>query len=103
MLDIKIRRLARSDSDGLSEIYSFPSVMENTSQLPFISADSMIGIIDNERAYTLVAEVDGKIGGHITFFLSTKLREKHKGRARRRRQGSAILAVGVCFPCWTRT
>ena len=78
MLDIKIRRLARSDSDGLSEIYSFPSVMENTSQLPFISADLMIGIIDNERAYTLVAEVDGKIGGHITFFLSTKLREKHK-------------------------
>ncbi|WP_432454255.1 MULTISPECIES: GNAT family N-acetyltransferase [unclassified Agarivorans] len=74
---MKIRRLERSDNTDLFDIYSFSSVSENTSQLPFLSSDIVANLFDNLEQYTLVAESNGKVVGHITLFLTNKIRDRH--------------------------
>jgi putative acetyltransferase len=58
-------------------MYSFPSVSENTSQLPFLSSGIVANLFGNPEDYTLVAEKNSKVVGHITLFLATKVRHKH--------------------------
>jgi putative acetyltransferase len=76
-LEIKIRRLEVTDNPDLFEIYSFPSVSENTSQLQFLSSDIVENLFGNPDDYTLVAERNSKVVGHITLFLASKVRYKH--------------------------
>ena len=76
-MEIKIRRLEVTDNPDLFEIYSFPSVSENTSQLPFLSSDIVGNLFGNSDDYTLVAERNSKVVGHITLFLASKVRDKH--------------------------
>jgi putative acetyltransferase len=82
---MNIRHLEKSDSAALVDIYKFTSVTENTSQLPYLSSETVEGIFYNESNYTLVAELEGRVVGHLTFFLSTKPRERH----------SASIAIAV--------
>ncbi len=49
----------------------------NTSQVPYLSSDTISGLFSNPDHYTLVAEVDGKVLGHVTLFISHKLRDRH--------------------------
>ncbi|WP_286235824.1 GNAT family N-acetyltransferase [Thalassotalea sediminis] len=82
---MKIRRLEPSDSHDLYEIYSFSSVTENTSQVPFLNTEIVTQLFNHPEHYTLVAEKDSKVVGHITLLLTNKVRDKH----------SAGLAIAV--------
>ncbi|MEF3022085.1 GNAT family N-acetyltransferase [Vibrio mimicus] len=74
---MKIRRLEDFDYKDLHEIYSFTSVSENTSQLPFLSSSHISGLFSGSEQYTLVVELEGKVIGHVTLFLTSKVRDKH--------------------------
>ncbi|EGU31204.1 putative GCN5-related N-acetyltransferase [Vibrio ichthyoenteri ATCC 700023] len=76
-MGIKIRHLETMDNRDLFDIYSFTSVSENTSQLPFLSSDKVASFFTNPDNYTLVAEVDSKVVAHVTLFLTTKVRDRH--------------------------
>lgn len=81
----KIRRLEKTDTEALQSIYKFTSVTENTSQLPYFSPEIISDLLVSSNSYTLVADVDGRAVGHVTFMLSSKPRERH----------SAQLAIAV--------
>ena len=66
-----------TDSKDLHEIYSFTSVSENTSQLPFLSSAHVSRLFSGSDQYTLVAEIEGKVVGHVTIFLTSKVRDRH--------------------------
>ena len=84
-MELSIRRIEKTDYSDLSEIYSFTSVTENTSQLPFLSSSNVEVLFESPNDYTLVAESEGKVIGHVTIFLSNKPRERH----------SASIAIAV--------
>ena len=85
---MNIRHIEETDLEDLAEIYSFVSVTENTSQVPYLSSSTTKKFFDGENDYTLVYEIDDKVVGHVTLILSTKPREKH----------SATIAIAV-HPC----
>lgn len=74
---MKIRCLEDFDSKDLHEIYSFTSISENTSQLPFLSSTCISGLFSGSDQYTLVAEIEGQVVGHVTLFLTRKIRDRH--------------------------
>ncbi|MEZ8826968.1 GNAT family N-acetyltransferase [Vibrio amylolyticus] len=74
---MRIRYLEQTDSKDIFDIYSFTSVTEYTSQLPYLSSNQVASLFENPDNYTLVAETDGKVVGHVTLFLVSKSREKH--------------------------
>ncbi|AXR06309.1 GNAT family N-acetyltransferase [Salinimonas sediminis] len=82
---MKIRCLEEHDSKDLHEIYSFTSICENTSQLPFLSATDISRIFTGTEQYTLVSVIEGRVIGHVTFFLTNKIRNRH----------SASVAIAV--------
>ena len=82
---MKIRHFDQSDIQDLIEIYSFPTVTENTSQLLYLSSDVTKQLFSNSTDFILVAEVEGKVLGHVSLILSNKPREKH----------SASIAIAV--------
>ncbi|MDC5838643.1 GNAT family N-acetyltransferase [Vibrio europaeus] len=82
---MKIRHLEEVDHKDLHSIYSFTEVMANTSQLPFLSSTQVSNLFSASNQYTLVAEIDGKVVGHVTLFLTNKVRDKH----------SASIAIAV--------
>jgi putative acetyltransferase len=84
-LKLHIRRFEQSDIKDLAEIYSYPSVTENTSQVPFLSSSDVEKFFQSPTDYILIAELDKKVIGHISLILSNKPREKH----------SASIAIAV--------
>ncbi|USD67810.1 GNAT family N-acetyltransferase [Vibrio sp. SCSIO 43136] len=85
-MDIQIRHLENTDSQDLFDIYRHTSVTQNTSQLPYMSRDKVDGLfLGDDSNYTLVAEADAKVIGHVTLFLSHKIRDRH----------CAGIAIGV--------
>ncbi|MCG7489845.1 GNAT family N-acetyltransferase [Vibrio sp. Of14-4] len=66
-----------SDCKELHQIYSYTSVSENTSQLPFLNSSHVSGLFSGSEQYTLVAEIDGDLVGHVTLFLTNKIRDRH--------------------------
>lgn len=86
---MKIRRLEGDDHNHLHEIYSFKSVSENTSQLPFLSSSHVSDLFSGTEQYTLVAEIDATVVGHATLFLTNKVRDRH----------TAAIAIAVHPNC----
>lgn len=77
-MDIKIRHLDKADLPAIREIYRYPSVLENTSQTPYINPEFIDVICERESNYNLVAEVDdAKVLGHVSIMTSHKMRMKH--------------------------
>ncbi|RKF20347.1 GNAT family N-acetyltransferase [Alginatibacterium sediminis] len=76
-MDLHLRHLEATDIPALFDIYSFPSVSENTSQLPYLSSDKVSSLFLNSDDYTLVAVNDTKVVGHVSLFLSPKIRDRH--------------------------
>ncbi|WP_444924801.1 GNAT family N-acetyltransferase [Microbulbifer sp. DLAB2-AF] len=74
---MKIRHLEEIDHKDLHEIYSFSEVLANTSQPPFLSSSQVSNLFSSSDQYTLIAEIDGKVIGHATLFLTNKARGKH--------------------------
>lgn len=84
-MNIVIRHLEASDSQDIFSIYSEQSVMEHTSQVQFLSSDSVQSLFSRPDCYTLVAEKNSKVVGHISLFMTAKARLKH----------SASIAIAV--------
>ena len=84
-MQVKIRHFEQSDIADLAEIYSYQSVTEYTSQVPFLNSDTVREFFQSATDYILVAELDGKVVGHINLIMSNKPREKH----------AASLAIAV--------
>ena len=84
-MNLTIRHIEPSDNEGIFEIYSFPSVTENTSQLPYLNSEKVNYIFNNPDDYTLVAILNEKVVGHVTLFLTNKVRDRH----------AASLAIAV--------
>lgn len=76
-MDIIIRPLDDADHQDLFNIYKFHSVTENTSQLPFLNANKVASLFESSDNHTLVAKVNDKVVGHVTLFLTNKVRDKH--------------------------
>ncbi|PSW16375.1 GNAT family N-acetyltransferase [Photobacterium rosenbergii] len=76
-MEISIRHYEKTDNGDLFDIYRLPEVTENTSQLPYLSSDTVAQLFDNPDNYTLVAEVDGRVVGHVTLFMTNKVRDRH--------------------------
>ena len=77
MLHANIRRFQSADLPALSDIYRYREVTENTSQLIYLGEKQVAEIFEHAARYTLVAEVDHTLVGHITLILSEKWRSKH--------------------------
>ncbi len=82
---MKIRHFESSDIQDLSEIYSFASVTQHTTQLLYLPFEATKEIFSNPSDFILVAEEGGKVLGHVTLFLTSKPRAKH----------SASIAIAV--------
>ncbi|MEZ8709123.1 GNAT family N-acetyltransferase, partial [Vibrio alginolyticus] len=76
-MEIQIRHLEATDSQDIFDIYRRPSVSENTSQKPYLSSDQVERLFGHSDHFTLVAEVSDKVVGHITLFMTTKVRDRH--------------------------
>ncbi|WP_102306005.1 GNAT family N-acetyltransferase [Vibrio cyclitrophicus] len=76
-MEMQIRHLELTDYQDIFDIYRHPSVSENTSQKPFLSSDQVERLFGHSDHFTLVAEVSGKVVGHITLFMTTKVRDRH--------------------------
>jgi putative acetyltransferase len=85
VLEPIIRHLESLDNPDIFDIYNYASVMEHTSQIQYLSTDAVASLFNGPESYTLVAEHDSKVVGHITIFQSNKVRTKH----------SASLAIAV--------
>ncbi|MFS1932619.1 GNAT family N-acetyltransferase [Vibrio splendidus] len=76
-MEIQIRHLELTDNQDIFDIYRDPSVSENTSQKPFLSSDQVERLFGHSDHFTLVAEVSEKVVGHLTLFMTTKVRDRH--------------------------
>ena len=76
-MDIQIRHLEATDSHDLFDIYHRPSILENTSQKPYLSSDQVDRLFGHSDHFTLVADSSEKVVGHITLFMTTKVRDRH--------------------------
>lgn len=76
-MKVKIRHFEQSDIKDLADIYSYQSVTEYTSQVPFLNTDTIRTFFQRATDYILVAEFDGKVVGHVSLIMSKKPREKH--------------------------
>ena len=76
-MEIKIRHLEATDSKDLFDIYRRPSISANTSQKPYLSSDQVDRLFGHSDHFTLVAESPEKVVGHITLFMTTKVRDRH--------------------------
>ena len=76
-MEIKIRHLEATDSQDLFDIYRRPSISANTSQKPYLSSDQVDRLFGHSDHFTLVAESAEKVLGHITLFMTTKVRDRH--------------------------
>ena len=76
-MEIQIRHLELTDNRDIFDIYRDPSVSEKTSQKPFLSSDQVERLFGHSDHFTLVAEVSEKVVGHLTLFMTTKVRDRH--------------------------
>ncbi|QUJ70164.1 GNAT family N-acetyltransferase (plasmid) [Photobacterium sp. GJ3] len=74
---ITIRHMEDKDMDGLCDIYSISSVLENTSQFMHLGSKRIGQLFSSSDLITLVADLDGRAVGHVTLFTRQKPKEKH--------------------------
>lgn len=78
-MDIKIRHSEKTDIPAIKAIFEQPSCYAGTLQLPHPSLDKWEAVLGSAREnfYSLVAEVDGGIVGHIGMEVFKNPRRKH--------------------------
>ncbi len=78
-MEVLIRQAKRGDFVELAAVFDHPQVVENSSQRPFLGSERVQKIFEDlgDDSILLVAEVDGKVVGHISININPKLREKH--------------------------
>lgn len=104
-MDILIRHAKEEDYRALTELFSQPTVIEGTLQLPF-PAESLWKkrLAENsDDVHVLVAEVEGKVVGNLALQIGQKIRRRHAasiGMAvhdewQRRGIGSKLLEAAI--------
>lgn len=78
-MDIKIRNCEKDDIPAIKAIFEQPSCYAGTLQRPYPSLAKWEGVLGSEREnfYSLVAEVDGGVAGHIGIEIYKNPRRKH--------------------------
>lgn len=78
-MSIAIRRLRPTDGDDLAELYRSAEVVEQTGQLPDRGGPFWLGFYTarDPNAVDLVAELDGKVIGHLGILTNVNPRRKH--------------------------
>ncbi len=76
-MEIVIRELNQTDNDDIFAIYCSDTVIENSTQIPFLTKEDVKALFDGDTRKTVVAESQGRVIGHVSLFLKTKAREKH--------------------------
>ena len=68
MKDVAVRHASIRDEQDLHEIWSWPGVVRDTLQLPYVTPDKTRKWLENptEGDHFLVAEVDGRIVGSLS-------------------------------------
>ncbi|MBN3789013.1 GNAT family N-acetyltransferase [Burkholderia sp. Ac-20353] len=79
MADITIRHTETKDIEAIRQIAAHPAVYANTLQLPFPSVEKWTQRINNirERGFSLVAELDGEVVGHLGLDPEQNPRRRH--------------------------
>ncbi|RQS58593.1 GNAT family N-acetyltransferase [Burkholderia sp. Bp8963] len=79
MADITIRHTETKDIDAIRQIAAHPAVYANTLQLPFPSLEKWTQRINGirERGFSLVAELDGEVVGHLGLSPEQNPRRRH--------------------------
>ena len=77
--DIKVRTVEEADGQQIGEIYSFDSVVEQTSQLPYRNASHWQGFYASKSSdfMELVGQIDERVVGHLGLLLNQNPRRKH--------------------------
>lgn len=78
-MNISVRQMDSSDQDAITEIYSYDSVVEHTSQLPHLKAGEIYKRLAVDNIRTLVAVIEGRVVGHVSLFLQPRFRFRHAG------------------------
>ncbi len=78
-MEIKIRSIENNDYEDIAKIYSYESVINQTSQLPHGNADFWKGFYGSKAngSIELVAECDGKPVAHLGILMSQAPRRRH--------------------------
>src|SRR6476646_6687875 len=103
---IVVRRAKASDADAIAAMFSMPSAMAGTLQLPYPSPASYAKWIDDLGAgdYMLVAEIGGRVIGNLGLHAAAKWpRRRHVGTVglsvhdefQRRGAGTALLRAAL--------
>ncbi|AFQ52070.1 GNAT family N-acetyltransferase [Burkholderia cepacia] len=79
MANITIRHSETKDIDAIRQIAAAPAVYANTLQAPFPSLEKWAQRIDGirERGFSLVAELDGEVVGHLGLTPEQNPRRRH--------------------------
>ncbi|WP_051090627.1 GNAT family N-acetyltransferase [Algicola sagamiensis] len=76
--EVTIRRAFPEDYDRIAAFSEIESIVENTSRVPFLNAKQWRDILDTEgENIQLVADIEGKLVGHLGIYPYVKQREKH--------------------------
>ncbi len=81
-MSIRVRRATQADCEEILEIYSFESVVSQTSQVPYGSDEfwSEFYKKQGDQSIELVAMYENRVVGHMGILLNTAPRKKHLGR-----------------------
>ncbi|MCG8566570.1 MAG: GNAT family N-acetyltransferase [Desulfobacterales bacterium] len=81
-MSIRVRRASQADYEEIIEIYSFESVISQTSQLPYGSREFWMNFYKekSDHSIELVVMYDNRVVGHMGILLETSPRRKHVGR-----------------------
>lgn len=78
-MNLRIRNVVDADYEGIAEIFSFPEVIAQTSQEPNQPAAFWRDLYQSYKDGCIerIADVDGKVAGHLTILLNARERRKH--------------------------
>ena len=102
---VTVRHTEPSDFAAFRKIFSCPSVIRGTVQLPYPSAESWRKKLENPPAdfYSLVACAEGEVVGHVGLQAVSRARRRHVGSLgmavrddwQGKGVGSALMAAAV--------
>ncbi|WP_257253477.1 MULTISPECIES: GNAT family N-acetyltransferase [unclassified Endozoicomonas] len=78
-MEIKIRHQEDRDFPHIAEMFEYEDLAENTSQIPYNHCDHWKELFQSRsnESIQLVAEVNGKVAGHLGIRMFSKPRKKH--------------------------
>ncbi len=78
---VTVRPQRSSDGPAIAEIFESTAVVAETSQLPYLPADFWSTLYErrSDQAAVLIAEIDGRVAGHLGLIPDARPRRRHVG------------------------